>query len=216
MDQNQLRNIRKEYKHSKLDRESLSDNPMELMRAWLEDAIKAGEPEPTAMTLATTVDSMPSARIVLLKDLRDEGLVFFTNYLSRKGLELSTNPNASVVLFWPTLERQIRVEGAVRKLPAEESRDYFNSRPLPSRISAAISPQSQVIPNDRSWLETRFKQMAEKDHDQEINMPSDWGGYLLSIRKVEFWQGRSDRLHDRFLYIQDENESRWVISRLAP
>jgi pyridoxamine 5'-phosphate oxidase len=164
------------------------------------------------MTLATVdKNSNPSARIVLLKFINENGFAFFTNYKSKKGTDLQENPNAALVFFWPELERQVRVKGKVEKLDESISDEYFQSRPKESRISAIISPQSKPIPN-RGFLENKFKDFIE--NNTEINRPTNWGGFILLPSEIEFWQGRENRLHDRFLFTKKAGI--WEIRRLAP
>lgn len=204
--------LHSEYRKSKLSEGELHENPIYQFEKWLSDAIDAKVKEPTAMTLATVNENnQPSARIVLLKFVNEKGLAFFTNYQSRKGNELNKNPKAALVFFWTELERQVRVEGKVSKLSRKISNEYFNLRPKESRISAIISPQSQPIPN-RQFLENRVAEFLKNNN--EIITPENWGGYILTPRTFEFWQGRENRLHDRFLY--KKIGKRWKISRLAP
>jgi pyridoxamine 5'-phosphate oxidase len=192
-----------------LDERDLDADPVEQLRAWLEDARAAGVELPEAMTLATaTRDGAPSARMVLLKDADERGLSFFTNYESRKAEELAENPRAALVLYWHALGRQVRAEGAVSRLPAAESDAYFESRPPGSRRSAAVSPQSRVI-GSRGELERAANGLRD-----DVRRPPSWGGYLLVPSLWEFWQHRVDRLHDRFRYRPGERG--WIVERLAP
>ena len=192
-----------------LDERDLDADPVAQLRAWLTEARAAGGGLPEAMTLATaTRDGAPSARMVLLKDAGDRGLSFFTNYESRKGLELAENPRAAIVLYWHALGRQVRVEGSVERLPAPESDEYFESRPPGSRRSAAVSPQSSVI-GSRGELERATELLGD-----DVPRPESWGGYLLVPSVWEFWQHRVDRLHDRFRYRPGEDG--WIVERLAP
>ncbi|MDZ7763760.1 MAG: pyridoxamine 5'-phosphate oxidase [Melioribacteraceae bacterium] len=210
--QNDIAQLRNEYKSRKLDREDLDSDPIQQFEKWLAEAIESKLKEPTAMTLAT-VDQKgyPSARIVLLKFVNRDGFAFFTNYDSRKGKELAQNKNVALVFYWGELERQVRVEGQIQKLEGEISERYFNSRPDKSRISAIISPQSEVIP-DRNFLEKKVEEFLTQK--REIKRPVNWGGYLVVPVRIEFWQGRENRLHDRFLYEKTSNN--WKIVRLAP
>ena len=192
-----------------LDERELDADPVAELRAWLEEARAAGIELPEAMTLATaTADGAPSARMVLLKDADERGLSFFTNYESRKGVELAENPRAALVVYWHALGRQVRVEGSVERLPAAESDAYFESRPPGSRRSAAVSPQSAVIAS-REELARAAAALGD-----DVPRPPGWGGYLLVPSLWEFWQHRVDRLHDRFRY--RPGEGGWVVERLAP
>jgi len=190
-------------------------DPIREVQKWLDLASAAGVKEPTAMTLATTTpDGKPSARIVLLKGIDHRGFLFYTNYLSRKGRELEKNPRAALVLYWPALNRQVRVLGRVSKLSAAESDEYFNSRPAGSRFSAAVSPQSSVIPS-RAVLERKLAKLKAEYPDAAPPRPKHWGGYLVRPAEIEFWQQGEDRLHDRLRYLRGRNES-WNVERLAP
>lgn len=189
-------------------------DPIKQVKRWLEDAQAAGIKEPNAMTLATATKSgAPSARMVLLKGIDRRGFSFFTNYLSRKGQELKQNPRAALVLYWPALDRQIRITGRVSKLSAAESDKYFNSRPTGSRFSAAVSPQSQVI-ESRATLESRLAELKLKYPDTAPPRPKHWGGYLVRPDEIEFWQQGEFRLHDRLLYRRLRGA--WKLERLAP
>ncbi|KUG24773.1 pyridoxamine 5'-phosphate oxidase [hydrocarbon metagenome] len=212
MDKSSISQIRNDYKKQKLRKEDLDKDPIRQFQIWLDEAIKSELTEPTAMTLATAdATGKPSARIVLLKSIDQNGFAFFTNYESKKGIELKQNPKAALVFYWSQLERQVRVEGTVSKLNRAISEEYFNSRPKESRISTIISPQSTPIPN-RTFLEKRVEKFL-KDR-REIKIPDNWGGYILTPGTIEFWQGRENRLHDRFLYTRKNND--WEIVRLAP
>ncbi len=214
MEKSKIAAIRKDYLNGKLEVESILSNPVEQFKLWFQEAINAGVDEPTAMFLATTgKDSQPAARIVLLKGVDEKGFDFFTNYQSRKGLQIAENPKVAATFFWKELERQVRIEGVVEKLDGAESDEYFNSRPAESRFSAAASPQSQVIP-DRNFLEKKITGLKEMFSVEELKRPEHWGGYKLKPHRIEFWQGRENRLHDRLVYaISDGN---WFIERLAP
>ncbi|MCB5364529.1 pyridoxamine 5'-phosphate oxidase [Pusillimonas sp. CC-YST705] len=208
-----IADLRTSYdKHTLLESDVASD-PLTQFSAWLAEALAGEDHEPNAMTLATADDQgRPSARIVLLKGVDPQGLVFFTNYQSRKGGELTDNPHASLLFFWPTLERQVRIEGRVERIQASESDAYFHSRPLGSRIGAWASPQSQAISRDA--LEARWLQFAAELGDTP-QRPSHWGGYRLRPERLEFWQGRPSRMHDRIVYERDA-ENGWRLVRLAP
>lgn len=201
---------RSEYTSGKLDLKDLNSDPMAQLERWLADAKNAQCIEPSAMTLATVdANNHPSARIVLLRGL-DSGLVFYTNYLSRKGSDLSENSNAASCFWWGKLERQVRVEGVVEKVSASESDAYFASRPRESQAASASSPQSQII-SGRKEIEAAKNDLLERE---PIDRPNHWGGYRLIPNYFEFWQGRKARLHDRFCYVRQGEE--WVIHRLAP
>jgi pyridoxamine 5'-phosphate oxidase len=210
-----LADLRKEYMLRGLGEEELDADPIRQFQAWLDAAIAAGHPEPTAMTVASaTPDGAPSARMTLLKGLDARGFVFYTNYESRKGRELAANPRAALIFFWVLLERQVRVEGRVERTSAEESDTYFHSRPLGSQIGAAASPQSQPVP-DRATLEERFAALEAEYASDEVPRPEHWGGFRVVPETIEFWQGRPNRLHDRLRYTRQPSDA-WSIERLAP
>ncbi|MDZ7776965.1 MAG: pyridoxamine 5'-phosphate oxidase [Bacteroidales bacterium] len=209
-----LDEIRSNYLKGTLDADHLQKNPFEQFAFWMEDAFKARVKEPTAMTVATAdTFGRPSARILLLKGYDEKGFIFYTNFDSRKGSQLEVNPYASLLFFWPELERQIRIEGKVTKQERELSRDYFASRPYESKLSAYVSPQSQKIPN-RSYLEKELEEVRKNHQNEDVPMPEAWGGYRLEPHYFEFWQGRANRLHDRFRYTLVDG--RWRTMRLAP
>ena len=191
------------------------EDPIVQFKNWLKQATEAGISEPTAMTLATTAeDGQPSARIVLLKEVSQDGFVFYTNYESRKGRELAANPRAALVSYWPQLERQVRITGAVAKTSRSESEAYFQTRPRGSQLAAWASSQSSVIP-DRDVLEARVKILDAKYAGADVPLPPNWGGYRLRPESIEFWQGRPNRLHDRLRYSREPGGG-WKIERLAP
>lgn len=205
--------IRQDYAKNELLESSLAGDPFHQFAAWFDEALAANVPEVNAMTLACAdAKGRPSARIVLLKGYDEQGFVFFTNYDSRKGHELQENPQASLLFFWPALERQVRIEGTVVRTSAQESDEYFNSRPLGSRIGAWASPQSRPI--TRAALEANTEQLS-KTLGEQPQRPDHWGGFRLAPERVEFWQGRPSRLHDRLTY-ERNTEGKWLISRLAP
>ena len=210
-----IADIRKDYKLQSLSEKDALPDPFAQFEKWWKEALDSHIDEVNAMTLATaSADGMPDARIVLLKGFDTQGFTFFTNYSSAKGNELLENPRASLVFFWKELERQVRISGLAVMVSAAESDAYFNSRPEGSRIGAWASPQSEFIEN-REWLEENERKMREQFPDGLIERPSHWGGYRVRPTRVEFWQGRPNRLHDRILYSL-EKTGRWKIGRLAP
>jgi pyridoxamine 5'-phosphate oxidase len=211
----QISHIRRDYMLQKLDEKDLSADPIVQFGAWWDEAIKSEIHDINAMTLATaTNDGSPSARIVLLKGYDSNGFVFFTNYESEKGKELEMNPQAALCFYWKELERQIRIEGRVSKISTEDSDVYFQSRPLSSRIGAWASPQSSVIEN-RQVIEQKLMEYENTFGTDFVPRPSHWGGYIVKPFMIEFWQGRSSRLHDRIRYSLQNSQS-WVMERLAP
>ncbi|PRY15662.1 pyridoxamine 5'-phosphate oxidase [Pontibacter ummariensis] len=210
-----IADIRKSYSKQELTEDSVANAPVEQFKVWLQEAITAEVEEPTALVLSTVnAAGRPSARVVLLKDVSKDGFTFFTNYQSRKGRELSQNPFASITFFWPALERQVRIEGTVVKVAPEVSDSYFHSRPKGNQIGAWASPQSQVIPG-RQVLEEADRAFTQKFAEMpEVPRPDHWGGFQLQPERVEFWQGRPNRLHDRIVY--ELEGSNWEIKRLAP
>ena len=206
--------LRREYARARLDEANVSRDPITEFARWFEEAVKAEVQEPNAMTLATAgPDGTPSARIVLLKGFDQRGFVFFTDFRSQKGRQLERNARAALVFYWPELERQIRITGATATVGREESEAYFRSRPRGSRISAWVSHQSQVIEN-RKQLEDRVPEVELKYPGDEVPLPPYWGGFRVTPSSVEFWQGRTSRLHDRIRYLRDGE--RWRIERLSP
>lgn len=209
-----IADIRKDYKQHSLNEADIATNPFVQFEQWWNEAIASEIDEVNAMTLATaTKAGIPSARIVLLKGYDSNGFVFFTNYNSHKGQELLDNPYAALVFFWKELERQVRIEGLVERVSESESDEYFNSRPEGSRIGAWASPQSTVI-HDRSVIESNVDALTQQYTGQPIPRPAHWGGYRVKPQVIEFWQGRSSRLHDRFKFTATGDT--WKRERLAP
>ncbi|MBE8715257.1 pyridoxamine 5'-phosphate oxidase [Sphingobacterium hungaricum] len=208
--------IREEYSKGYLLENDVLENPIFQFKKWFSEAISAEVKEPNAMVLSTVNQfQSPSSRVVLLKDIKDNGFSFFTNYESRKAEDMLENPKVSLLFFWQELQRQVRIEGVVSKLPSSDSDEYFSSRPRGSRIGAIASPQSQVIVN-REELEAKVDLVTNEFSDLEIiPRPEFWGGYLVEPTLVEFWQGRSSRLHDRIVY-ELRDQANWLIKRLAP
>lgn len=205
---------REGYISESLNEKDVTPDPINQFKLWFGQAAIAKIYEPIAAVLATaTKTGIPSARVILFKGFSEKGFDFFTNYNSRKGAELAENPNAAMVFYWGELERQVRVEGIIEKLSPEESDNYFETRPVGSRLGAWASPQSRVIV-DRDWLENQHNEFRNKFKKGQIHRPTDWGGYRLKHHVVEFWQGRQNRLHDRIQYSFENNE--WIIRRLAP
>jgi pyridoxamine 5'-phosphate oxidase len=209
-----LAEFRKDYIKHSLDVMVVGNDPVNFFSGWLNEAIQSGVQEPTAMAVSSvSADGKPSSRMVLLKGIEEGKFKFFTNYNSRKGQELNINPNMAMLFFWPELERQVRIEGKVEKIPGDESDIYFNSRPLESRLGAIASPQSKVI-SGREELEELYNNLEETILPQEVERPDYWGGYSLKPDSVEFWQGRPGRLHDRIRFRKEGNT--WIVERLAP
>lgn len=207
--------VRREYTKTKLSKKSVNKDPLVQFDKWLKEAFEANCLEPTAMMISTVSKlNTPSSRVVLLKGVEDECFVFYTNYQSRKGSQLSENPSISALFFWTELERQIIIEGTVKKLSSAQSDAYFNTRPWKSRIGAIISPQSQPI-ESRNTIKKAFVIEAAKHINDSIPRPAHWGGYKIIPTRIEFWQGRENRLHDRVLFTRNTDSS-WEITRLAP
>jgi pyridoxamine 5'-phosphate oxidase len=210
-----IADLRREYKLAGLRRSDLEADPLVQFQKWFQQASGAEPMDMNAMTLATADEQgRPSARIVLLKGVDPRGFIFFTNYESRKGRELAVNPRAALVFYWPAQERQVCVAGDVSKLSPEESDAYFESRPRGSRVAARASKQSNVVP-DRATLEEQWKRVETEYAGVDVPRPPHWGGYLLRPTGIEFWQGRPNRLHDRFRYARLADNS-WQIERLSP
>jgi pyridoxamine 5'-phosphate oxidase len=209
-----LQQIRNEYRLARLEMDGLDNDPLVQFRYWLNEALRAEVPEPTAMALSTaTANGRPSSRMVLLKSLDDNGFTFFSNYESRKGMQIAENPYGSLLFFWPQLERQVRVEGKISQTMRQESDEYFKARPEGSKIGAWASPQSKRIPG-REYLENLQKDYLEHFRTRALDRPENWGGYKLVPNLIEFWQGRENRLHDRFEYSRKGHL--WDVYRLAP
>jgi len=208
-----LANKRTAYRLGVLTEADLSADPLTLLLRWLDEAGQAGLVEPNAMVLATACQGRPSARMVLLKGLDARGLVFYSNTQSRKGLELADNPHAALVFYWAGLERQVRVEGPVEQVSREEAEAYFRNRPYGSQLAAWASEQSRELPS-RQVLEARWQALNEQYPPGAVPLPPFWGGYRLCPWQIEFWQGREDRLHDRFLYHHEG--AAWTVRRLYP
>ncbi len=207
--------IRREYKKRKLDESDIYKNPIRQFGVWMDQALKSEIWDATAMTLATaSADGLPTSRTVLLKSYDKNGFVFYTNYLSRKGLQLNQNPRACLLFYWAELERQVRIEGSVKQISREDSREYFHSRPVDSQIAALVSRQSSPVAS-RQELENRFETLKQEYGDGPVPMPDNWGGYRVVPVRFEFWQGRESRLHDRIEY-QKNTKEKWHIRRLAP
>jgi len=214
MNANDLADIRRDYSLQELSEVTVDRDPFAQFSTWLEDAINSGGPEPTAMNVATIgLDGRPSSRVVLLKNFDNKGFVFFTNYGSRKGIELAANENCTLHFFWAELERQVNIRGDATRTSAEESEAYFKSRPFESRIGAWASQQSSVI-SSRDELKNKVEELREKYSDGDVPLPPFWGGFRVRPDRFEFWQGRPSRLHDRICY--ELADSEWLISRLSP
>jgi len=209
-----IQSLRQDYRSAELKDNDINKNPIKQFEKWFADAMEAQLYEPNVMTLATADKSgKPNARIVLLKGFDENGFSFYTNYLSQKGKEIKKNPQACLVFFWAELERQVRIEGKIEKLSKEASEKYFHSRPIGSQIGAIVSPQSQII-TDRTVLEHKVDELTAQYEGKAIPKPSHWGGYIVKPTAIEFWQGRTSRLHDRIKY--DLINGKWQMNRLAP
>ena len=209
-----IADLRREYASARLDETEVDPDPIRQFSRWFDDARRAELLEPNAMTLATAAaDGAPSARIVLLKAADERGFTFFTDYRSRKGSELAENPRAALVFYWPELERQVRITGGTTQTDRQESEEYFRSRPRGSRLGAWISHQSQVIAG-RQELDARVPELERRYPGDDVPLPPYWGGFRLRPDSIEFWQGRSSRLHDRIRYVRSGDS--WRIERLSP
>jgi pyridoxamine 5'-phosphate oxidase len=209
-----IRHLRKEYSLNTLDTLTTAVDPLNQFQKWFMQAIKANVDEPNAMMLATVSnDNKPSARIVLLKEVVKGGFIFYTNFDSRKGRQIKSNPSAALVFFWPALERQVRIEGTISRIDDKTATEYFQQRPRESQVSAIISPQSQPVPS-RKYLEQLREYFLSTNADEPLLRPSNWGGYILIPNRIEFWQGRPNRLHDRIQYTLIHDV--WKKERLAP
>ena len=205
--------MRRDYQMQRLDQQDLNPSPFGQFQKWFNEAVSASVIEPNAMSLATVSADKPSCRIVLMKHFDTSGLTFFTNYTSRKAQELLSTPHATVNFFWKELERQVNIEGSVVKTDRRESEEYFAVRPRASQLAAWASPQDKVL-TSRQELENAYQVMEEQYHDKEVPLPDFWGGFRLIPDRFEFWQGRRNRLHDRFRYTLLQGY--WTVERLAP
>jgi pyridoxamine 5'-phosphate oxidase len=210
-----LRNLRRDYALAGLMESDLDPDPIVQFRVWFTEAQAAKGIEPNAMTVATADSSgNPSARTVLLKGLDERGFIFYSNYDSAKGNQLAVNPRAELLFYWPELERQVRIHGEVERLERSASEEYFRSRPIGNQLGAVASPQSRVIPN-REYLQELYDTLEQKFGGEAVPMPDHWGGYRVLPQSLEFWQGRTSRLHDRLRYRRDD-DGEWIVERLAP
>lgn len=210
-----LENIRREYTSLSLSRKDLPADPLEIVSIWIDQAIEAKVNEPTAVIVGTaTPEGRPSMRTVLLKEVLEGRFVFYSNYDSRKGKQIAANPHVALTFLWHEFERQIHIEGTIERLPAAESDAYFAMRPYKSRVGARISPQSQPIPS-REYIMMRFAAESLRFVGREVPRPENWGGFTVTPSRIELWQGRDSRLHDRFLYELQEDGT-WSLERLAP
>lgn len=210
----EIRNVRREYGANGLEESDIISNPFEQFSTWLNQALEKESLDANAMTLSTaTKEGRPTARIVLLKGYDNSGFIFYTNYESRKALEIRENPFVSLLFYWPVLSRQVRIEGEIEKISREDSGSYFVTRPFESQIAAVVSPQSRQIPS-REYLDNQFEDLKSKIEDGNVPLPEYWGGYKVKPALFEFWQGRLMRLHDRIVY--QLHGGNWDVRRLAP
>jgi pyridoxamine 5'-phosphate oxidase len=216
LDKKSIENLRRDYRSATLSESDIPADPISQFSKWFLEVLSSGLYDPNAMILATsTHDGKPSARVLLLKGFDEKGFIFYTSFLSRKGKEIARNPVVALTFYWAELERQVRIEGTVEKMTKEQSEEYFHSRPRESQIGAIASPQSQEIEN-RDILEKKWHELDAQYAGKEIiPKPASWGGYIVKPQSVEFWQGRSNRLHDRIVYRRSDKNS-WKIVRLAP
>lgn len=210
-----LEHIRREYSSRQLSRRDLPEEPISIVTQWLKEAVELQVNEPTAVIVATaTTDGRPSMRTVLLKELLNDRFVFYSNYESRKGQQIAANPQVALTFLWHELERQIHVEGTIERLSPKESDAYFDQRPYKSRVGARISPQSHPIPS-REYIMALFAKESARFVGRHIPRPDNWGGYAVTPTRIELWQGRDSRLHDRFVYERQADNS-WTLTRVAP
>lgn len=211
---NYINTVRRDFASKPLSRKDLDENPMEQFATWMEEAVNSQILDPYAMCLSTVnAGGRPSSRIVYWRDVSENGFVFYTNYNSRKGIEMAVNPNVALNFHWSELNRQIRIEGFIKKVPVEMSDTYWNTRPRESRIGAWASSQSAIV-NDADQLTQAVNGLEEKFKDMDVPRPTYWGGYVVIPQRLEFWQGRPNRMHDRFVYIK--NGESWTMEQLSP